>query len=428
MELRHLDAVLAIAEEGSFTAAADVLATVQSNVSEQVRQLEAELGARAARPQPPRGRSRPSAARSCSSARGGSAASSRRCAPTSRCCRGSRSATRASASSVPRAGGWCPQLVADLRRRAPGVHLRVVEAASERLVAEVLSRRAHAGDRHRAGRRPPPERRDASSRRRSSASCRRGRPLPAPPVSLAALAELGLVLPPPENPLRLEIEAARGRAGVDATDVSVEVEGIRLIADLVAAGAGASVLPETAVPPELEACAPCRCAACRRGGSRSSTARDAYLSIADRAVRELPARRRSPRDGSPRHACRRPPGQAVRATLAEEDGIDGRATAVGAAPRLSGRQRSSRLVLIVVVVVLAVAELDDVDGRLRRRRRRRCRCSCSSSIVGAASASSSAGCPRRRERRRERRDQRLESSRTTSARAGERELACGRAR
>src|SRR5260370_15817069 len=44
MELRHLDTVLAIAEEGSFTAAADALSTVQSNVSEQVRQLEEELG------------------------------------------------------------------------------------------------------------------------------------------------------------------------------------------------------------------------------------------------------------------------------------------------------------------------------------------------------------------------------------------------
>src|SRR5260370_41147899 len=44
MELRHLDTVLAIAGEGSFTAAADALATVQSNVSEQRRQLEEELG------------------------------------------------------------------------------------------------------------------------------------------------------------------------------------------------------------------------------------------------------------------------------------------------------------------------------------------------------------------------------------------------
>src|ERR1700704_6795200 len=45
VELRHLDTLLAIADEGSFTAAADALSTVQSNVSEQVRQLEEELGA-----------------------------------------------------------------------------------------------------------------------------------------------------------------------------------------------------------------------------------------------------------------------------------------------------------------------------------------------------------------------------------------------
>ena len=44
MELRHLDTLLAIAEEGSFTAAADALNTVQSNVSDQIRQLEHELG------------------------------------------------------------------------------------------------------------------------------------------------------------------------------------------------------------------------------------------------------------------------------------------------------------------------------------------------------------------------------------------------
>src|SRR3954463_13500356 len=44
MELRHLETLVAIDEEGTFTAAADSLRTVQSNVSDQVRQLEAELG------------------------------------------------------------------------------------------------------------------------------------------------------------------------------------------------------------------------------------------------------------------------------------------------------------------------------------------------------------------------------------------------
>ena len=45
MELRHLDVLIAVAEARSFTAAADRLHTVQSNVSEQLRQLERELDA-----------------------------------------------------------------------------------------------------------------------------------------------------------------------------------------------------------------------------------------------------------------------------------------------------------------------------------------------------------------------------------------------
>ena len=44
MHLRHLETLLAVAETGSFTGAADQLHTVQSNVSEQIRQLEEELG------------------------------------------------------------------------------------------------------------------------------------------------------------------------------------------------------------------------------------------------------------------------------------------------------------------------------------------------------------------------------------------------
>ena len=138
MELRHLETLLAIAEEGSFTAAADALHTVQSNVSEQVRQLEAELGvpllvrsrrgaeptefgaggARARAPRPTRAR--------------GDARRPRRC------CRGSRPGTR-SLGVVGTASRWLvPALVADLRERAPGVRLRVNEGASERLFAEVL--------------------------------------------------------------------------------------------------------------------------------------------------------------------------------------------------------------------------------------------------------------------------------------------------
>ncbi|HLI15668.1 MAG TPA: LysR family transcriptional regulator [Acidimicrobiales bacterium] len=44
MDLRQLNAIVAIAEHGSFSAAADALATVQSNISTHVKKLEVELG------------------------------------------------------------------------------------------------------------------------------------------------------------------------------------------------------------------------------------------------------------------------------------------------------------------------------------------------------------------------------------------------
>src|SRR5438477_5803282 len=44
MDLRQLNAVVAVAEYGSFSAAADALHTVQSNISTHVARLERELG------------------------------------------------------------------------------------------------------------------------------------------------------------------------------------------------------------------------------------------------------------------------------------------------------------------------------------------------------------------------------------------------
>ena len=44
MELRQLSAILGIADNGSFSAAANALQTVQSNISAHVKKLERELG------------------------------------------------------------------------------------------------------------------------------------------------------------------------------------------------------------------------------------------------------------------------------------------------------------------------------------------------------------------------------------------------
>lgn len=283
MQLRHLETLLAIHDEGSFTGAADALATVQSNVSEQVRQLEEELGVRLF----DRGR-KGAVPTECGVVVIERARRIRREADAMRTDLGMIQGLEAGDASfgiVGTASRWVvPQLVAELHARAPGVRLRVNEAASERLMTEVL-----AGELAQAVVTEP-----VSDRRLEAETLLEealvgvvgpGISLPPEPVPLAAVLALGLVVPPIENPLRHEVEAAARDLGLDV-QVNVEVEGIRLVADLVAAGAGASVLPETAVPPELSTLRTFRIDGVPQRRLALVTARDTQLSLADRAVRE----------------------------------------------------------------------------------------------------------------------------------------------
>ena len=282
MELRHLDTLLAIDDEGSFTAAADALATVQSNVSEQVRQLEAELGVQLLT----RGR-RGAVPTECGALVLDRARRVRRELEAMRADLSmlqGLEAGDASFGTVGTASRWIvPRLVAELRSRAPGIRLRVNEGASERLVAEVLG-----GELGQAiVTEPVQERRLVAETLLEEALVGVvpvDTPMPDGPVLLDALATFGLVLPPVPNPLRTEIEHAAAARGL-TLPVTVEVEGIRLIADLVAAGAGASVLPETAVPPELGV-RTVRLADVPPRRLALVSARDSALSLADRAVRD----------------------------------------------------------------------------------------------------------------------------------------------
>jgi len=282
MEFRHLEALLAIAETGSFTAAADELRTVQSNVSEMVRQLEAELGAvlltrgrRGAEPNElglivlERARR---VRRELESLRND-------VAMVQGLERGD-----ASLGVVGTASRWIvPALFGALGADAPGIRLRVTEGGSERLagaVADHVLAQAivtepiddhrlfveHLIDEELVGVAPE--------------SMRIGRG----PIAMKKVAEYPLVLPPAGNPLRVEIETAAAHEGV-TLQVPFEVDGVRLIADLVAAGIGVSILPAIAVPhsqPGLQRFAvanffPRRLALVR--------ARDVQLTRADDAVR-----------------------------------------------------------------------------------------------------------------------------------------------
>jgi DNA-binding transcriptional LysR family regulator len=248
MELRHLETLIAIDEEGTFTAAADALRTVQSNVSEQVRQLEAELGVTLLA----RGRSGATPTESGQVVLN----HARRIRRELQMLQEDVAALqglqvgRASFGIVGTASRWLvPALVADLRSRAPGIELRVNEGASERLLAEVLTEELAQA----VVTAPVRDERLAVEPLLEEALVGLAPPgveLPPDPVPFEALVQHPLVLPPAGNPLRIEIEQV-ARARDVHLPVAVEVEGIRLIADLVAANAGVAILPETAIPPEL---------------------------------------------------------------------------------------------------------------------------------------------------------------------------------
>jgi LysR family nitrogen assimilation transcriptional regulator len=288
MELRHLETLLAVHDAGSFTGAADHLHTVQSNVSDQIRQLEDELGVTLFS----RGR------RGAVPTEFGAMVLER-----ARHVRRELEHLKADVSmlqglqtghatlgAVGTISRWLvPAVVADLRREAPALSLRVTEGASERLAAEVAGRELsqavvtepvsdsrlvveHLLDEDLVGLVPSTLDFAASG-----------------PVTLAALAAHPMILPPIGNPLRAEVEGAAHEQGLTLS-VPVEVEGVRLIGDLVAAGAGVSIIPETAVPP-------------REPGVRSFsivdmpprrlalvTARGVRLSLADAAVRDAVVR------------------------------------------------------------------------------------------------------------------------------------------
>jgi LysR family hydrogen peroxide-inducible transcriptional activator len=283
MELRHLETLLAIAEEGSFTAAADALNTVQSNVSDQIRQLEYELGV----PLLVRGR------RGAEPTEFGTVVldRARRVERELEAMRADLSmlqgleAGHARLGVVGTASRWLmPALVADLRVRAPGVRLRINEGASERLWAEVIE-----GELAQAVvTEPVDDRRLVLEHLLDEtlvALVHDDVPLPEEPVPLSALSELALVLPPARNPLRMELESVAASQNL-TLEVAVEVEGIRLIADLVAAGDYASILPETALPPDLGSLRAVAIAQMPPRRLAIVNARDAQLSLADQAVRE----------------------------------------------------------------------------------------------------------------------------------------------
>lgn len=245
MELRHLQALLAVAERHSFSAAADALGTVQSNMSAHVARLERELGVVLIE-------------------RSGGQLTAEGEIVASRAYRifaeldalaADVSALRQELAGTVRAGiigtvaRWVvPALLSDLSTRHPKLRLVVSEGSTTALEPAL-----GAGRLDLALLSAPVPGREVSFEPlleedivlvlASSDDRWGGRAS----VTIADLATEALLLPAPGTPFRIEIDQALEGEHVSLRPLA-ELDGVRLMASLVFEGYGPAILPASAVP------------------------------------------------------------------------------------------------------------------------------------------------------------------------------------
>jgi LysR family hydrogen peroxide-inducible transcriptional activator len=245
MELRHLQALTAISDHGTFSAAAEHLGTVQSNVSAHVARLERELGA----PMIDRSDGKLTEEGLAVVAR------ARRVLSEIDALVADVAACKDEVAGTVRVGmigttaRWLvPRLMDEARQRHPKLRLVVVEGNTTGLEPQLA-----AGQLDLAVLNLPVPGRDLVARplfeedlmlvvadSHPMASAAR-------PLTIEDLADVELLLPLPGTAFRDELDAAVRPLGI-ALLPAAEIDGLRLIASLTFEGYGAAILPATAIP------------------------------------------------------------------------------------------------------------------------------------------------------------------------------------
>ncbi len=248
MELRHLQALVAVAEHGSFSSAADHLGTVQSNISAHVARLERELGTTLV----DRSAGRLTADGEVVVAR------AYRVMGELDALVADVGALREAVAGNVRVGilgttaRWLvPMLLAELSESHPRLHLVVADGTTLGLEPQLAAGRFDL-----AVLTFPVPGRDLVSELLFEEDIVLVVPVDDDPLSgaeqidITDLERFELLLPAPGTPFRGEIDAAVKPAGVRLRP-RVELDGVRLLASLTFEGYGPAVLPATAVPPHL---------------------------------------------------------------------------------------------------------------------------------------------------------------------------------
>jgi LysR family hydrogen peroxide-inducible transcriptional activator len=248
MDVRQLSTLVAIADHGTFSAAARSLYTVQSNVSSHIARLEKELGVTLV-----------------DRAHGGLTDDGARVVERARRIlneiddiSSDMSSRHEAVSGQTRIGvigttaRWLiPGFLGELSERHPDVRVIVQEGATSSLVPNVLTGQLNGAIVHLPVDEPELviEPLFAEDLLLLAAD---GHPLAdRDTMSLADLDDVPLLLPPPGAALRRVLERAASNANITLR-AQAEVDGVRLLASLAFTGFGAAIVPATAVPDWLE--------------------------------------------------------------------------------------------------------------------------------------------------------------------------------
>ena len=247
MELKHLQALLGIADTGSFSAAATSIGTVQSNVSAHVARLERELDVQLV----DRASGRLTEEGEVVVGRARQVMNELEAMVTDVTAMRAEVIGTVRLGMIGTTGRWLvPQLFDLLRVRHPHIHLNVADGSTVQMEQQLASGQLDlavvtfplSGDEIMAA-----ELFDEDL------------VLVLPPghflgeetsLPLERLSEIELLLPAPGTALRAEIDAATVPARIELRP-AMELDGVRLIASLAFDGYGAAILPATAIPGHL---------------------------------------------------------------------------------------------------------------------------------------------------------------------------------
>jgi len=247
MEIRQLEALVGIAEHGTFSGAAEALGTVQSNISNRIARLESELGCELV-----------------DRASGSITESGTIVVNRSRRILSELSAIASDVSElnsevrgqvsvgmIGTAGRWVVPLLLNAQRKIyPHISLRITEGTNSVIEPQLVT-----GTLDIAVLAWPvaaPELADTDLYREDLVLiiARTHELASRESVTMADLANIGIMLPYPGTPLRREIDEAAAKADVTLVPL-VELDGLRTIASLTFDGHGPSILPSTMLSQHL---------------------------------------------------------------------------------------------------------------------------------------------------------------------------------